>query len=104
MDFDLDDPWIQSVLVDREEWDGSVRKTLRLQFTDNFEQIEAFVGGDAVERGTADCKICGAPEPAGHVPVRNENGQIIGRICSRHTFWEAARTGVLYIEITEISE
>jgi hypothetical protein len=51
------------------------------------------------------CMICGADSPPGHVHVllpdsRNAWQLPIGRICSSHTFWEAARADkfLVYVE------
>lgn len=51
------------------------------------------------------CMICGADSPPGHVhvllPDSRKQGQLpIGRICSSHTFWEAAKADkfLIYIE------
>lgn len=47
--------------------------------------------------------LCGAEAP-GHVPVADDNGQIVGRICSKHSLWEVIRSQQFMVVITHDPE
>ena len=55
------------------------------------------------KKGRDDCMLCGAPQPPGHVLVRDpDKGRIEGRVCSSHTLSEVImdRSDRFMVEIT----
>ena len=58
----------------------------RESFTAGFK---AGVAASGEFLATQDCLICGAPQPGGHISVRNAaDDEIVGRVCSRHSLKE----------------
>ena len=56
-----------------------------------------------VERGTADCAICGATQPSAHVSIRNKAGEVVGRVCSHHSLWDGVKHGI-YAWLEKVEE
>lgn len=51
--------------------------------------------GAAVSDQPAVCLICGAPDPPGHVMVRDDSGGEDGRVCSWHRLIEVLRADLM---------